>query len=150
MNAIALDLGQTCGWAIITNGKIRSGIWDLKPTKFESAGIKFLKFKRQLELEIILGGVDKVFFESVRAHRGTDAAHAYGGYLSHLQSVCIECDVSYEGVAVSTIKKHATGNHIAKKEVMVEAAIRKFRGINIIDDNHADALHLLDYIITHK
>lgn len=148
MNILALDLGQNCGWATMTNGKMKSGVWDLKPSKFDSHGIRFLKFKRHLEVEIIIGGVEKVYFEGVRRHIGTDAAHAYGGYMSHVLSVCLENSIPYEGVPVQTIKKHATGSGNADKKLMVETAIKKFKRTNVIDDNHADALWLLDYALT--
>lgn len=147
MNILALDLGQNCGWAMHTDGKIKSGVWDLKPSKFDSHGQRYLTFKRHLEVEIVIGGVEKIFFESVRRHIGTDAAHAYGGYMSHVQSVCLENDIPYEGVPVQTIKRHATGKGNGDKKQMVDAAIKRFKTIHIIDDNHADALHLLDYCL---
>lgn len=145
MNVLALDLGEKCGWAM-NRPKPMNGVWHLKPTKFESTGIRFLKFKRHLEIELTIGGVEKVFFEAVRAHMAVDAAHAYGGYLAVLQAVCIEYEVPYEGISVQAIKKHATGSGNAKKDQMIVTAIKKFKGINIIDDNHADALWLLDYV----
>lgn len=147
MNILALDLGTSCGWAMSTDGKITSGVWDLKPSKFDSHGIRYLKFKRHLEVEIVIGGVEKIFFESVRRHVGTDAAHMYGSYMGHVQSVCLENGIEYEGVPVQTIKKHATGSGNADKTEMVTAAIMRFKTIHIIDDNHADALHLLDYCL---
>lgn len=148
MNILALDLGQSCGWAMRVNGKITSGVWDLKPTKFDSHGVRFLMFKRRLEVEIIIGGVEKIYYEAVRKHIGTDAAHAYGSYMGHVQSVCLENDIPYEGVPVQTIKKHATGKGNADKKQMLDAAIKKFPRTNIVDDNQADALWLLDYTFT--
>lgn len=145
MNILALDLGQSCGWAMNINGKIKSGVWNLKPSKFDSSGVKFVKFRHFLELELIIGGVEKVYYEAVRMHRAIDAAQAYGGYVSQLQVVCHEFDIPYEGVAVQTIKKHGTGKGTADKDMMVAAAVKKFKGINIINDDHADALWLLDY-----
>lgn len=148
MNILALDLGQTCGWAMVCNGKITSGIWNLKPSKFDSHGVRYLKFKRHLETEIIIGDIEKIFFESVRRHIGTDAAHSYGAYLGQVEIVCLENNIPYEGVAVKTIKKHATGNGNADKIKMENAAIEYFKSISIIDNNHADALWLLDYART--
>lgn len=148
MNILALDLGQNCGWAMKVNGKIASGVWDLKPSKFDSHGVRYLKFKRHLEVEIVIGGVEKVYYEAVRKHIGTDAAHAYGAYLGQVQTTCLENGIIYEGVPVQTIKKHATGKGNADKQQMINAAITKFNNINIIDDNHADALWLLDYVST--
>ena len=62
-----------------------------------------------------------------------------------LQTTCLTLAIEYKGVGVGTIKKHATGNGHAKKDAMIMAASLKFKGTNVIDDNHADALHLLDY-----
>lgn len=148
MNILALDLGTTCGWAAFCDGKIRSGVWDLRPTKFDSHGQRYLTFRRLLETEIVIDGVEKIYYEAVRRHIGTDAAQMYGGYMSHVQSVCLDHDVAYEGVPVQTIKKHATGKGNGDKQQMIDSAIKKFKNINIIDDNHADALHLLNYTLS--
>jgi len=149
MIILALDLGTNCGWAV--NSKIMaksSGTWDLKPTRFESHGMRYMKFKRNVELEIVLNNIDFIVYEEVRNHVGVDAAHMYGGWLSALQVVCIENEIPYKGIPVGTIKKHATGKGNATKEEMVTAAIQKFKGTDVVDDNHADALHLLDYAVS--
>lgn len=86
-------------------------------------------------------GLDAVYFEEVRRHRGVDAAHIYGGFLANLSAWCEEHRIPYQGVPVGTIKKHATGKGNANKEDMIEAAIR--RGHRPADDNEADALALL-------
>ncbi len=148
MNVLALDLGQNCGWASQCDGKLKSGVWDLKPSKFDSHGQRYLTFKRYLEIEIVIGGIEKIYYESVRRHIGTDAAHAYGAYLGQVQTICLENEIPYEGVPVQTIKKHATGKGNADKKQMTEAAIKKFKRTNVIDDNHADALCLLDYVLS--
>lgn len=152
MNILALDIGENCGWAISGGKRIQSGVWRLKPSRFDSAGQRFVNFKTQVEREIIIGGVEQVVYEMVRNHRGTDAAHAYGGYIAHLQAICIENDIPYQGIAVSSIQKHATGKGQApkgmKKKLMFDAAVKKFKDINIVDDNQADALWLLDLAIT--
>lgn len=146
MNILALDLGTSCGWAMKSEGKITSGVWDLKPSKFDSHGVRFLKFRRHLELELVIGSIQKVYYEAVRHHIGIDAAQMYGGYVSQVQLICHEYDLPYEGIPVQTIKKHATGSGNADKKMMIEAAIKKFKTVNIINDDHADGLHLLDLV----
>lgn len=141
MNILALDLATKCGYA----SNFGSGVWDLKPRTTESAGIRYVKF------EICLSEhprPDVVVYEEVHAHMGVDAAHVYGGLQAVLQSWCIRQGIEYRGVGVATIKKFATGNHQAKKERMINAAIEAFPKINIIDDNHADALWLWQYAVT--
>lgn len=147
-NLLALDLGTECGWAM-NYPKLMGGVWDLQPTRYESSGIRFLKFKKHLEVEITIGAVEMVVYEEVHHHVNITAAHIYGGWLSSLQTICLEYDIPYRGVGVQTIHKHALGKGQSpkgkKKELMLEAAIKKFKNVNVIDHNHADALWLLDY-----
>lgn len=74
---------------------------------------------------------------------GVDAAHAYGGFMAHLTAWCEHHQIPYQGVPVGTIKKHATGKGNASKAEMIAAA--QARGFTPADDNHADALALLDW-----
>lgn len=140
---LALDLGTTSGWAIHQPGlPISSGSQSFKPSRFEGAGMRFLKFKRFLsDLKQTTDGIDQVVFEEVRRHAGVDAAHAYGGFLAHLTAWCEHHQIPYQGVPVGTIKKHATGKGNARKSEMI--AIAQARGFNPADDNEADALCLL-------
>lgn len=147
MNILALDLGTKCGWAWSRPNHLMSGTWDLKATKFESIGQRFEKFRNHLTVIIFIEKPVLVVFEEVRMHMAVDAAHAYGGYLAVLQVVCLDNKIEYRGVPVGTIKKHATGKGNAKKPDMIKAAIKLFPSVNILDDNHADALCLLHYTL---
>lgn len=145
MSILALDLGTQCGWAIHSEPLIYSGSYNLKPGKFDSNGQRYVKFENML-VEIFLGhNIDEIVYEAVRRHVGTDAAHVYGGLLAILQTTAIKNGIEYRGVAVQTIKKHATGRGNATKDEMIVAANAFYPHINIIDDNHADALCLLHY-----
>lgn len=142
LNLLAIDLGGTMGWARWTDGEVTSGSLSLtkkKGKRFEGPGMKFVRFDRWLRSQPV---PDLVSFEEVRRHMGVDAAHAYGGYLSHLTAFCDLGEIPYEGIPVGTIKKRATGNGSANKEMMVDAACGKL-GIIPADDNEADALWLL-------
>lgn len=146
MNILALDLGTKCGWAT----KEESGVWDLKPKTTESAGERYRKFRYHLERRLISPWIvpfDYVVYEEVHSHAGVDAAHVFGGLQAILQCICLENKIEYRGVGVGTIKKHATGKGNAKKDDMICAAALQFKNIDIIDDNHADALWLLDLAI---
>lgn len=142
---LALDLGTTTGWALVSrDGLISSGSESFKPQRFEGGGMRYLRFKRWLtDIKQCADGIDCVVFEEVRRHAGVDAAHAYGGFMAHLTAWCEHHQIPYQGVPVGTIKKHATGKGNAGKVEMIAAA--KARGINPVDDNHADALALLDW-----
>ena len=147
MNLVCLDLGTKLGWATRCDGVIDSGTNDFKLSRFEGHGMQFLKFKKFLTklTEIVIPEI--IVVEEVRRHLGVDAAHAYGGYLSHVASYCAEAGIPHTGVPVGTIKKHATGKGNASKEEMIEAANRLYPDQVIKDDNQADALCILNYAI---
>ncbi|MDA9163545.1 hypothetical protein N9N97_01545 [Rickettsiaceae bacterium] len=145
---LALDLGTKTGWAMIDkHTSITSGTECFKVNKFQSTGMVFLKFKRWLtELKNRYKHIDYVYFEAVRRHLGTDAAHMYGGFMAHLTAWCEHHDIPYQGVAVGTIKKHIAGKGNASKQEVINAV--KLKGFKPIDDNEADALALLDFALT--
>ena len=144
---LALDLGTTTGWALTgRDGLISGGSESFKPQRFEGGGFRYLRFKCWLtEIKQCAEGIDLVCYEEVRRHAGVDAAHAYGGFMATLTAWCEHHQITYQGVPVVTIKKHATGKGNAGKAEMVAAA--KARGFDPADDNHADALALLDWAI---
>ena len=145
---LALDLGGTTGWAMWRDGVVTSGSVDLTKKdgkRFDGPGMKFVRFTRFLRSTPL---PDCVAFEEVRRHRGVAAAHAYGGYLSHLTAFCDarEPQIPYEGIGVGTIKKRATGNGAATKEMMIEACGTSLSTVPA-DDNEADAIALLLWAI---
>ncbi|WP_420906116.1 hypothetical protein [Candidatus Magnetaquiglobus chichijimensis] len=131
------------GWALKqADGTITSGTVEFKPGRFTGGGMSFVRFKRWLsEVVRFAGPIGSVFFEEVRAHVGTTAAHIYGGFLAHLTTWAEEAEIPYQGVPVGTIKRHATGKGNASKEEVIEAMRRK--GHHPADDNAADALAIL-------
>jgi len=147
-SVLALDIGTQTGWAVRDrSGVVISGSESFKPQRFEGGGMRYLRFKRWLtEIKQCCDGMDAVYFEEVRRHAGVDAAHAYGGFMAHLTAWCEHHQIPYQGIPVGTIKKHATGKGNASKEQMIAAI--KARGFEPVDDNHADALALLDWAIS--
>ena len=145
---LSMDLGTQTGWAIcLSDNHISSGSENFKPSRFEGGGMRYLRFRQWLEeLQKFSNGVSQVYFEEVRRHLGVDAAHAYGGFLGHLTAWCEEKEIPYLGVAVGTIKKHITGKGNASKQHVIAAVSAK--GFNPVDDNEADAIALLDFVLT--
>ncbi len=140
---LAIDLGSTTGWAI-RNGRCRilHGTAEFRPTRFEGGGMRYLRFGNWLDQTLeVTGGIDAVYFEEVRRHIGTDAAHVFGGLLATLTSWCEGHGIPYQGVPVGTIKRFATGKGNADKKAMI-AAVRE-RGFEPADDNEADAIAIL-------
>jgi hypothetical protein len=143
---LALDLGQTTGWAVRTpDGVITSGTAEFKPGRHEGGGMGYLRFRRWLEEMRATCGVAEVVYEEVAAHRGVAASHAYGGFLAHLTAWAEARQIPYAGVPVGTIKRHVTGRGNADKDAVI-AAVRAL-GFDPADDNEADALALLDWAL---
>ncbi|MBB6160140.1 crossover junction endodeoxyribonuclease RuvC [Bartonella doshiae] len=140
---LCLDLGTKTGWAICgADGRITSDTEHFQSRRFEGGGMRYLRFKRWLiELKRSVDEIDAVYFEEVRRHIGTDAAHVYGGLLGHLTAWCEHHQIPYEGIPVGTIKKATTGKGNASKEEMIKAV--RTKGHNPKDDNEADALAIL-------
>ncbi len=144
---LALDLGTTTGWALrSTDGLITSGTVSFRPGRFDGGGMRYLRFTNWLtELDRLAGPIAAIWFEEVRRHAGTDAAHVYGGLMATLTASAELRGVPYQGVPVSTIKRHATGKGNANKDAMIAAA--RERGFSPADDNEADAIAILLWAI---
>jgi hypothetical protein len=139
---LALDLGTNTGWAVRPGvGPITSGTVSFRPSRYDGGGMRYLRFRGWLDQFESDAAFGAVYFEEVRRHAGTDAAHVYGGLLATLTAWCEQHSVAYQGVPVGTIKRFATGKGNADKAAML-AAIRA-RGFSPADDNEADALAIL-------
>lgn len=149
---LCLDLATQTGWALAQHVagqlSITSGTQSFHAGRFEGAGMRFLKFHRWLEdMHLLSGGVTTIYFEEVRRHASTDAAHAYGGFMGKLTEWCELRGVPYQGVPVQTIKKHLTHKGNASKKEVIDAV--KAKGHTPQDDNEADALALLYWSLVH-
>jgi hypothetical protein len=144
---LALDLGTTTGWALRSHDRlITSGTASFRPGRFDGGGMRYLRFTNWLtEIDRLSGPIAAIWFEEVRRHAGTDAAHVYGGLMATLWTWAELRGVPYSGVPVGTIKKHATGRGNAPKQAMIDAA--RARGFSPADDNEADAISILLWAI---
>ncbi|WP_372675178.1 crossover junction endodeoxyribonuclease RuvC [Aquicoccus sp.] len=144
---LALDLGTTTGWAVRGfDGLITSGTASFRPGRYDGGGMRYLRFTNWLtELDRLSGPIAAIWFEEVRAHRGVDASHVYGGLLGVLTSWAELRGIPYAGTPVGTIKRHATGRGNANKQAMIDAV--RARGFSPADDNEADAIAILLWAI---
>jgi Holliday junction resolvasome RuvABC endonuclease subunit len=144
---LSLDLGTTTGWAMqLAGGVIESGTTSFRPSRYDGGGMRYLRFRGWLaSLAADAAGIEAVYFEEVRRHIGTDAAHLYGGFLATLTAWCEQNSIPYEGVPVGTIKRHVTGKGNADKAAVIEAI--RARGFKPADDNEADAIAILLWAI---
>jgi hypothetical protein len=144
---LSLDLGTTTGWAMrLAGGAIESGTTSFRPSRYDGGGMRYLRFRSWLDgMTADAAGIAAVYFEEVRRHIGTDAAHLYGGFLATLTSWCEQRGIPYEGVPVGSIKRHITGKGNADKTAVMEAI--RARGFRPADDNEADAIAILLWAI---
>jgi hypothetical protein len=142
MSILALDLGSKLGWAArMPDGGIVSGTEIFKPSRFESGGMQWVRYRKWLGTICFNTGCRRIVFEEVRRHAGTTAAHVYGGFVAHLSEYCEGTLIPYSSLPVGTIKRFATGKGNASKEAMVDAMVA--RGFMPSDDNEADAIAIL-------
>ncbi len=139
---LAIDLGTQVGWALLAEGRVISGSFDMRPAPGEGIGIRFLKFRREFLSNF--RSVREVYFEEVMRHEGTHSAHVYGGLWAILCAWCEENSIPYRGVAVGAWKKNlGVKGNAGKPEVM--EAIRR-RGLEPASQDEADALGILSYV----
>ena len=149
MILLALDLGTSTGWCVGDAPDatvVLSGVEKLRPGKYDSYGMGAVRFEAMLEKLHAGRRFDHVVYEAVRAHKGTDAAHVYGGLMTTLQKWCEKRAIPCEGVAVGAIKKFATGKGNAGKDAMI-AAVTAW-GYQPETSDQADAVALFHAKIT--
>lgn len=142
---LGLDPATVCGWALISTGaaplpghpvgRVRSGRWKLRRGKHE--GQRYLDL--EMHLAAHLDGVTAIAVEDVKAHKGTAAAHVYGGLRKLIAKVACKEGLPLYPVSVGAVKKLATGNGKASKGDMIRA-FTALVGAPPVDDNEADAL----------
>ena len=141
MNILALDIATKTGWATTTS----SGVWDLKPNRGESSGMRVVRFKSKVKELLEIESIDLVVYERPAGQHKLSIMVA-SEMIGVLMDLCLERNINYASYSAGEIKKFATGKGNASKSMMVEKAKEKFG--EIIDDNHADALFLLDLATT--
>lgn len=146
MTVLALDLGTSTGAAFSPAvGTVTLATWDLKPSPYENEAARFIRFRAHLQALHAASPIRQVWFELVRAHKGTRAAHVYGGLHATLMTWCQDHGVACSGVPVQTMKKFWTGKGNANKAAMVKEA--EARGYEIGSEDEADAVALLTWAL---
>lgn len=144
MNILALDCGTKTGWALECNGAVESGVQDFTLKRGESVGMRFFNFRMWLRRMLRRFPVELVIYEQAH-HRGGAATMIGVGMVTRVQEECEISDVKYTPVHSATLKKFATGKGNSSKTEMMRLATIRWPGQIIYDDNHADALWLLEY-----
>lgn len=138
---LALDIATITGWATDTS----SGIWNLRPNRGESEGMRVVRFKAKVKELITLEEITLVVYERPAGMHKSSIMVA-SEMVGVLKDLCEELKVNYASYSATEIKKHATGKGNSGKILMVKLAMEKFTNIRVLDDNHADALWLHDMV----
>jgi Holliday junction resolvasome RuvABC endonuclease subunit len=156
---LALDLARRVGWAAVPTTyrspafpvpneqfeKLRFGSHQLvKPTA--PAGAVYLALHQWFtatlkELQPHYVAVEAAFAPQP-FRQGSEMAF---GLAAIIEMNCHYRNIPLYRAATVTIKKFWTGNHRATKDVMIEFAEK--RGLEVQDDNAADACALADYMV---
>lgn len=140
MKILAIDPATKCGWAH-TDGQ--SGTWNLSVRKDESSGMRLVRLQSKLN-EIKSLGLDLLVFEAARSLQHGDAIRVAAEIQGVLKIWCENNKVQYRAYSPAEIKKHATGKGNVGKESMALAAKHRWPMMDFVDDNHIDAVWLLD------
>lgn len=143
MNILALDCGTKTGYAAYCNKTIQSGVQKFDLKRGESKGMRFIKFNAWL-CEMLTAMRPELVVYEMAHHRGGAATELTIGMVTRIQEMCEKMEIEYTSIHSKSLKKFITGKGQADKVAMISAA-RKRYDINIIDDNHADALLMLTW-----
>jgi Holliday junction resolvasome RuvABC endonuclease subunit len=167
---LALDLATLTGWAYRDRaGIVTAGSWLLQDRKVTSAAAKE-RMDRKLDARVPAlyrkvvgvwnehrGGpgpnnpIDFVVFEDVQFGGYTQQNQLWSSLRTAVWLFCYNYGIPIDCCPVTTLKHFATGSGAADKTFMMAEAAKAFPDVAIVDDNAADALHLLRWaIVTHE
>ena len=151
---LAFDLSSNVGWAFTDNAAgfsrttVVFGSENFAKARGESMGMRYLRFRSWLE---VMGEqckpLDLVAYELVTGNRSHRASIIYGAFQSQLLTWCEQQGIQYMGLLPADIKRHATGKGNANKVAMIAAAEALGYHLEPDDDDEADALHLLEFVV---
>jgi len=141
-NILALDAASKTGWSHTLNP---GGVFELpKPTKGESVGRRMVFFWDWLTSLLSEYQTDVIVYEQAH-HRGGAATRIGVGLVTVIEMAAYTHECRVLSCHTATLKKYATGSGRAEKYQMRAAAEAMNPTIEIVDDNHTDALWLLDW-----
>ena len=143
MKVLSLDLATTTGWAY-NQPTINGGVWNLKPKRGSSEGMKQIKLRSFLQdFASTVGGIDLIVYEKP-AGRFMVGVISVAELVSVVKMFCEDEGIEYTSVRPTQVKKFATNKGNSNKEQMFAEAKRRFPGVEIIDHNQSDAMLMLD------
>lgn len=151
MRILALDLSVNCtGWAYSDSesGLKSSGIQSFKGRQGDSPGVRWIVFKVWLHRQVDSAESIDLFVYEQAHHQGRAATHCAYALISCVEEVAAKRGIEVTSRHSGTIKSHALKGRKGKRNkfAMVRAAAERWPDMKILDDNHADALWLLDLV----
>jgi len=149
-NALALDMATTTGWAQLRDGVVSCGRITFARRPATKSRDQDHEGKRMLDFEKWLHGVLRdlqpatIYYEEAVTNRPNTARVLYG-FRAVMMSRSAHYQIPAVGCHIGTVKKFATGRGDATKPEMERAAKILYPHLDIVDDNVADALHVLRY-----
>lgn len=144
---LAIDPATKTGWAVRRGeAVVGCGTWDLSIRRDESGGMRLVRFRAKVREIIAAEGVTLVVFEAARhaAPKMQGALVVQAEIQGVLKAMLEEMGLPYRGYSPMEIKKRATGKGNAPKDKVHAAAVMKWAGVLLVDDNTSDALWLAD------
>lgn len=144
LRILALDPATKCGFAHSCG---ISGTWDLSVRRDESSGMRLLRLRGKLNEILSSVGIDLIVYEAARhaAPKMQGALVVQATIQGALTLWAEERKIQYRGVSPKEIKKLAAGSGNANKQMVIAAAAKRWPSVDITDDNHADALWILEF-----
>lgn len=139
---LALDLATNTGWA---HSDGASGVQSFKPRRGDSPGMRYLNLRAWLSRVQEVAPIELIVYEQPH-HRGGAATEVLVGMVTTVQAWAAEHGKETTSRQSSEIKRHALGKGRGSKLAMMLACEKKF-GFEPINDDHADALWLLDLVV---
>lgn len=146
-NILGIDQATNCGIAYeLVGERPKSELWRLEIKNKESQGMKWLRFESKLKNFIVSNKIEVIAYELPAGRNINPIIHS-SKLICIIEKLCAEMNLEYIELSTGSIKKFATGNGSAKKDMMVDFA-KKLWSYSGEDDNEADALHILHYLKT--
>lgn len=149
--ALFVDIGSLSGYALLKDGVVESGTWQLGSAKAnkaqsEHSGDRKKDYRVVNLLRILqqLPKPDVVVFEDIEFSTSQAQGQLWASYRTMLWAAFPEAD--FFRILPVHLKQYATGNARAEKEDMLKSLIEKYPSLyrgESVDDNEVDALWLM-------
>lgn len=153
MNALALDLGTTWGWAILRDGKVVASGTEQLPSSALPMGERWVAFDAWLAETMNINRVDAVLYE-VPFGKFVNVLKVQFGQATIVELQCESLGHDYMGIRPAEIKTFATGKGNAKKVDMLRAYLNRYEEFGLpapppdISEHEVDAVWLALYAAT--